>query len=536
MANKLVNVEGKVISVPSDATPDEIDQIASGGSRPQLTPPPMPPAPQPEMQESALGKMYRVATDPGVIPKALEAGFNEQKAYSPKTVGVMTGAAKGVLHTSQSLAPLINKIPGIGETLSPKAGINAADVIATPQNTAEKVGYTGEQVGEWLLPTGVESKVAGLTGKLLENAPRAAKYVMPLAKAGAAGVEAGVRNMLQGGDFKSGAVTGAGGSLFAPVLQKGAAGLANVAMSAGKRVLKSLPEGVDIGKTVLQNSTGVFPKTITGQLGDKIAGADTQLSGLLSDAANSGTQVPLAPARGIIADELQSAVSKNSPDYIKDVGKVGDQLKYQYGADGKPVMAAATPPTRTGAGFTPVQVPQAQAMNPVALPPSVDPVRARAIRQGVDLSIGNWNPEAQSAIAPLQERVRGSISGGIHSAVPGSGALDSQMSNLIPARDAAWNVSFNPSVTKSLFNRVARPTGALAGGLFGAKTGYDQGGMEGAVMGGLAGLTIPELVASPAGQMFAARLLANPNTVNAAKGVALQFNRPSSLYKQQPTK
>jgi hypothetical protein len=533
MANKLVNVEGRVISVPSDATPDEIDQIAAGG-RPQLSPPPMPPAPQPNMQESALGKMYRVATNPSVIPAAFAAGAKEQEQYSPKTMGVITGAAKGALHTSQALAPLINKIPVVGETLSPRAGINAANDIATPRNTAEKVGYTGEQIGEWLLPTGVESKAAGLTGKLLENAPQAAKYVMPLAKAGAAGIESGVRNMSQGGNFKSGAVAGGTGSLFGPVLQKGAAGLANIAMSAGKRVLKALPEGVNIGETVMRHSTGISPETITKQLGDKVAGADAKLSGLLSDAADAGTQVPLTNPRAIVADELQSAVSKNSPDYIKDVGKVGDQLKYQYGPDGKPVMAAATPPTRTGAGFAPVQVPQAQTMNPVPLPASVDPVRARAIKQGVDLSIGNWNPEAQSAIAPLQERVRGSIAGGIHAAVPGSAPLDAAMTNLIPARDAAWNVSFNPSITKSVFNRIARPTGALAGGLFGAKTGYDEGGIGGALAGGTIGIALPELIASPEGQMLMARTMANPSTFNLAKGMGLQFNRPSSLYKQQP--
>jgi hypothetical protein len=421
------------------------------------------------------------------------------------------------------LSPLLNKIPGIGETLAPSAGIAAANQLKQPANTTQAIGKGAEQLAEWLLPTGLEEKAGAAVA---EHAPQIARWAVPAAKAATAALESGVRNKTQGGSFTAGAATGAAGSVAGPILKKAGSGMAEIAMAPGKRVLKSLPDGVDIGKTVLENSTAFNPAKITTQLGGKIADVDTSLSDLLSTSAAGGTQIPLYSARGKVADELQNAVAKNSPDYIKDVGKLGDQLKYQYAENAKPAMAA-TGPTSMGAGFMPV--PATPKMAPVRLPDYVDPVQARSLKQGIDLSIGNWNPEAQSAIAPLQERVRGSLAGEIHSAVPGSEGLDKQLTNLIPAKDAAWNMAHNPGITAKVLEKLARPTGALTGMFAGGSAGYHAGGTPGALLGGALGLAGGSFVTSPTGEMIAARALASPKTLNSAKGLALQFARPSSL-------
>jgi hypothetical protein len=42
-------------------------------------------------------------------------------------------------------------------------------------------------------------------------------------------------------------------------------------VAPGKRLLKSVPENVDIGKTILDETTGVRPRTISKQLEGQIA-------------------------------------------------------------------------------------------------------------------------------------------------------------------------------------------------------------------------------------------------------------------------
>lgn len=277
----------------------------------------------------------------------------------------------------------------------------------------------------------------------------------------------GSEGLRQGAYEASGQVLGRAGKAIAPKL-------AEAAVAPGKRMLKSLPPDVNIGQTLLDETSGFRPKAIVGELDKKIADADYNVTGALDAARNRGVKVDLFPARQEVANELLSAKAKNAPQYIDDVGKVGNQLATDYSSG-------------------------------VPLPRQVDPVRARALKQGVDLTIGNWNPESQSAIAPLQERVRGIVNRATHTAVPETEQWDKQMTSLIPTRDAAWNTSFNPGVMRNVVEKFARPTGALVGGLAGAQEGYDLGGTEGAIAGGLGGLLIPAAAASPTGMMLGAR-------------------------------
>jgi hypothetical protein len=305
--------------------------------------------------------------------------------------------------------------------------------------------------------------------------------------------------------------------------------LAETAMSPGKRLLKSVPEDVNIGKTLINDAKGVGPKTITKELEAEITRLSTAQDALLETGKRQGVTVSLDAARAEVDRELAVAIKKNAPEYIAQVEALKEQLSHQFAGGGKHGgNVATTPTTKKGAGFLPSTVPGAPV--PVKLPAKVDPVRARELRQGIDLLVGSWNPEAKEAIEPLRKRVYGIISGEIHSAVPGSKALDAKMTQLIPARDAAWNVSYNPSLTQSLFGRVARHTGALAGAGFGAYEGGKHGGTGGAVVGGLMGLVAPEIVASPASQMKVARILnskAVPRTVTNVPRVANWLSKPT---------
>jgi hypothetical protein len=62
---------------------------------------------------------------------------------------VASGFAKGAGDTVSGISHLLNKIPVIGETLAPSAGISALDTMDTAHGTAEKVGKVGENIAEF---------------------------------------------------------------------------------------------------------------------------------------------------------------------------------------------------------------------------------------------------------------------------------------------------------------------------------------------------------------------------------------------------
>jgi hypothetical protein len=99
-------------------------------------------------------------------PKAPPAQSTWEKIKTG-AVDLAKGAGEGALQTGLTLSPLINKIPYIGETLAPSAGIRGAEELATPANTTQKVGKIGEQVAEFAIPTGVAAKEAQAAGKLI---------------------------------------------------------------------------------------------------------------------------------------------------------------------------------------------------------------------------------------------------------------------------------------------------------------------------------------------------------------------------------
>jgi hypothetical protein len=406
---------------------------------------------------------------------------------------ITEGAGAGVLNTVHGTGEMIRQggnliHQGLGDSVVPPSGQKALDAMTYTNSPMQKLGYVGEQVGEFMLPGAQAEKVGAKAATLL---PKVAKYAAPAAKIATEAGISGLQNKMQGGDFSTGAAFGGGGKIVGEGVSAVAPKIAEAAAAPGKRLLKSLPEGVqNIGRTILDYSKGYKPETIAGELGEKIAQHSTDLDAATQAAKQSGNRVALGPARKIAGDEAAEAIAKNSPSYMRDVTQVNRQLTRQ-----------AIP----GNGSIP-------------LPSSVDPVKARALKQGIDLEIGSWNPEAQSAIAPLQKRVYGALNAEFHKAVPAAVEHDAALTNLIPAQKAIHNVAYNPGITRSVVERFARPTGALVGGILGAKEGYQEGGLPGAVAGGVGGLVIPHIITSPTGMMVAARA--------ADKGLAPALTKP----------
>lgn len=182
--------------------------------------------------------------------------------------GVATGIGKGLASTFTGTAALGEKVlGGIGRALTPKkyeamlgfekqAVPLAEQVIPEkyrkPQGTAEKVGFYGEQIGEFLLPGGEISKGA----KALEESLKGLSLAPKLAKfGGAVGAEAlggaGVSALQSGGDIKETAMGGLAGAAAPPLslLAKG------VFKGAGKTIAETLGKTTGAGEAAIKSVT-----------------------------------------------------------------------------------------------------------------------------------------------------------------------------------------------------------------------------------------------------------------------------------------
>jgi len=188
------------------------------------------------------------------------------------------GALKGAGHTLGEIGNLI-PLPGV-----PKANLNQPAV--TPEGTMQKLGYGGEQVGEFMLPMGAEKKGAEL---LAAHAPQwAAKVAPPLARIGTQALSAGTVNALHGEPFKQGAVAGALGGAAGEAGKAVAPSLVRSALRLGSKRESAEP----FAEAVLNETTGVKPSTIARQGGEKI---NQLYEELLGKARTRGEELTIPP-------------------------------------------------------------------------------------------------------------------------------------------------------------------------------------------------------------------------------------------------
>ena len=179
------------------------------------------------------------------------------------------GILKGAGDTVSGVAHLINKIPGIGETLAPSQGIGALDKMDTANTAAESVGKGVEGIGEFFAGdealSGVmkAAKIVELadkypliarTLKLAKEHPVIAKILAEGAKGGTVGAAQGAVKGAQQGDTVGGAESGGAGGAIG-----GAAGTA-VGESVGA-IAKELGEKMGMVPNIDRDaSIGMKPR------------------------------------------------------------------------------------------------------------------------------------------------------------------------------------------------------------------------------------------------------------------------------------
>lgn len=477
----------------------------------------MPPQkPQPAPDFIAAEPDFIPAEDNAVAPPGVPAAPQPkmEKVFNPgpalEQVGnVLTGAGKGLVHTISGTdewarqhlpAFLTNSNMGFG----PPADLEHVKQMATPEGTAQKIGYGGEQVGEFMLPGGAEEKGAA---KLAEFAPKLGKLAKPLARVLTSGVSSGAVNAAQGGSPLTGALMGAGGQIvgqglkaMAPTIAEGALNIRKLDRAYGKG-------GGNIGRAILDETRGIRPGTVADSAEERLGKLNPQLN-----AAADQASLPTSPMAQVLG-------TPNIADLRGSKSVLANATN----------QAARQGERTTMAQLEPMATHLTEDISGQPIPSDVTPRQLLDLKRGFGNEfIHRWNPDTMTGVKGTAAKTYHAMANEFNNAVPGAQDLNSRISNLIPVAKRASSAELNAPTVQRAVNRFAAHTGALTGAGIGGTLGYKEGGIPGAVAGGLTGVLAPELIASPEGQLALARTLYKVNGLRPIVASGLQMDRKRS--------
>jgi len=415
-----------------------------------------------------------------------------------------TGAAQGAANTVGSsiagTARLLRHLPYMNRVI-PESGIQALEAQtaerSSPENTTQAIGKGAEQVGEFMLPGAGEEEA---TARALPYLSRLGPLAKPLARIGYQAATTGAVNAAQGGSPTAGAVTGAIGGGIGEGLRAAAPAVAESALGITKRMRGY---GKTPGVAALEETSGLLPGTIEKQANAVNTGLTSKIQNMA--AAHQGS-VSLQPAIDVIDNEISKATAQNNAQAVQQLNNVRDALTKNI-TTGQPI-----PVDQTATG-------------------------ALDLKRGLrNQFIKNWNPEISKGPAGFAaQRGSGAIDQGLDTALgPDFQSANQRVSSLIPVAERSESLERDPSLAQKAAQRMAAHTGALIGSAALGTAGYQKAGIPGAVGGVISGAALPELLASPEIQMFAARALHNPSLLlNLLRGSGLQLDRSNQQPEQQ---
>jgi hypothetical protein len=370
----------------------------------------------------------------------------------------------------------------------PPADIERLKELTRPTNTMQRIGKGTEQVGEFLLPTGLEEGAVKFgTGAFGNGAELASRM------AGSA-VHTGAINKTQGGSFTGGAAAGAVGAAAGAGLKKIAPKLAEAALNVRgtDRAYGRTP-----GEAILKDTTAIKPGKIAQQASGKVDDLTHELETMAQESPNS---VSLLPAREVAEDAYNNAVSRNNESTIKKIRTMAKQLGEDHEGN--------------------------------EIPEITSPSQLLHLKRGVGDLQTSWNPAtAPKWVNGQVGRVYHALDDEFDRAVPEGADLNRRISTLLPVAQRANAAELNAGLAQRAIGRFKAHTGALALPIgLGSAEGYRHGGVPGAILGGTLGLIGTETLASPETWIAAARGAYSPVTgkilIPAATSTGLQLSRP----------
>ncbi len=283
-------------------------------------------------------------------------------------------------------------------------------------------------------------------------------------------------------------------------IQRGAEPIAETALgiSAKQRAFGKTP-----GRAALDETTGLRPEAVAESARKRLGDIETELT---SRANSSKVPASLTPARDLLDQRIKLAESGNSSETPAELGAMREQLTvpnkgfagstaYPPGS-ATPVSFQRGPRTHIGQQPPVTAIPGAP-KPPIEITPDQSAAQILRMKREFGNDFTKWNPLHPQREMGTARNVYRELDKELDRTVPGADELNQRTSSLIPVAERSELNDLNAGFLQRNAHRIAAHTGALVG----AAEGYRAGGIPGAV----AGLAVPELLASPTVRMGLAR-------------------------------
>lgn len=319
---------------------------------------------QPQADPAALAQIERAVGAPMASHQPAEAGGGVVGTIADAVVG----AGKGLANTAIGLGELANEyVPGVarvneaiyGEPIGAETYGAARQEFATPTNTAQRVGYGVEQIGEFLAPVGAAGKLktaadvakAGVLTRAQggSNAQAGVSAAITAAIPGGAALKRGAESMRRGAEKTTAQALGAtkewakdtAAKVAPEMLARGVKGSRQQMLQAADEHVAKV--GQQIGAEV--QAAASAGATVSG---DRVRQSIAQARDGLMVATADGKTVPIEGAQAVVRrlDRLETFVANLGPDIPFDkaakVKTAWDRIVSKAGLYNQKVGASAT--------------------------------------------------------------------------------------------------------------------------------------------------------------------------------------------------
>lgn len=302
-----------------------LDEMRAAGIKPANPPQNNAQVRYPPVQKTLLQQMQEAGIKPANPPQTSEIKRPPQdSSFLDKTTNFLfndipTGVVKGAASTIKGAAnlggkifsPIDRLIPGMDTTnaadklqsvAEDKLGVEQGSLLK-PSNLGQKIGFGGEQIGEFFIPGGIASKVGKAVegARILEKAPKVIQKAVPfLTKMGTEGLLSAGQTALQEGDVngKSGTafVAGAATPIISGAVSKVSKFLPeNMWSKVLNRTAKQIEKNPNLEKEV--STFGIMgPKKKIAEIAkNKLQNAELQLDDLLKNTTETIDGKAVAP-------------------------------------------------------------------------------------------------------------------------------------------------------------------------------------------------------------------------------------------------
>jgi len=234
------------------------------------------------------------------------------------------------------------------------------------------------------------------------------------------------------------------------------------------------------------------PQQVTTRMGTLLR--RPEMSASIPPTTEANPNASLRPARNVIAGAMGKAANEEAGTLHGQLGEMSDFL-HRGRVSGEPI------------------------------PENVTPRRLLDLKRGFSDEHLNWNPNIHEEATRAGRGAYGALDRELDRLVPSAAHTNQKISSLIEVLRNADRESRMAPTGQRILGRFGAHTGALTLGGIGAAGGYREGGVPGAIAGGVTGVLAPELIASPEGQMGLARGFNKAQGLRPLVAPALQLNR-----------